>query len=146
MAVSDCITCDFHPQFIHRKFGVDFGERYQNDPVCREKSRQRTAIALSELFCQYTTIFPEPEREKQNIDWIGFQPLDFLNAALGGGIHYSPEEEIWTTEKPFARKTTLAEIAKLPDIVWETNPVYTQLLHQLAYKIFQPLLYYIHNT
>ncbi len=125
------ISCDFHPQFLNRKFGVDFGMEYQNDPFIREVWRFRAARGLYETFGQYATLFPRPELNESNIDWIGFQPLDFLNAALGGRIEYSSEEEIWTTDKPLAGVNTTAAVSALKDIDWTVNPVYNNLLAQL---------------
>ncbi len=125
---------DFHPQYLHRHCGMDFGRDYHMDPLLRRRETLRQQEALHRRFPRYGTLFPappKPDAEVREIEWIGVQPLDFLNAALGGRLEFSAEEAVWTPDKPLARIESLDDIAGLPEIDWDTQWLYQNFLRQL---------------
>mgnify|MGYP000932193411 CR=1 FL=1 len=86
------ILIDFHPQYLHRHFGADFGRDYHADPLRRRREGIRIQRELRQRFPRYETLFPAVTEQPVpvgEIEWIGLQPLDFLNAALGGRLEFS---------------------------------------------------------
>ena len=124
------ILVDFHPQYLHRFCGADFGRGYHLDSELRRRETERIREALYQRFGEYATLFPAPEPERTAIEWIGFQPLDFLNAALGGRLEFSAEKAVWTPDKPLAYVRTLEDVKRLPEIDWENQWLYQAFLAQ----------------
>ena len=124
------VSVDFHPKFLHDNYGVHFGEAYHADPFLRAREWRRVQQELHNRFGQYG-LFPAPAAEHAGVlDGIGIQPLDFLNAALGGRLEFMPAEAVWTPDKPLSHIETLDDVRALPEIDWETEPLYRNLLAQ----------------
>jgi len=125
------INISFHGKYAAREFGVDYGERYHLDPLYRLEQDRKAAIGYHQRFGKYGMGDPNP----QPSIGVGIQPLDFMNGAMGGRFHYSPDESVWTPDKPLAHIETMADVERLVDIDWEQNPVYQDLFRQI--KVLQ---------
>ena len=124
------ILVDFHPQYLHRFCGADFGRRYHFDFEFRNRETARIGMELHRRYGEFGSLFPAPEPERRAIGWIGFQPLDFLNAALGGRLEFSAEEAVWTPENPLAHVRSMEDVKQLPEIDWEKHWLYQAFLAQ----------------
>ena len=124
-------VCDFHPQFLHVHFQVDMGEAYYMDPEVRKQEIRKGQQGLYERYGHYSAVIPAPVEMPDVIAKIGFQPLDFLNAALCGKMEFRPDETVWTPEKPLQNVETMDDVLALPEIDWEQNTLYQNFLHQL---------------
>lgn len=121
---------DFNPEYLHRFCGADFGLRYHIDPLYREEQDGAVAAALRQRFPEYPSLFPAPE-ERVEIGW-GLQPLDFLNAARGARMAYASDAAIQSIDRSLAQLNCPAAIMAEPDIDWDQNPVWRDLLRQIG--------------
>lgn len=129
-------TLGFHPSYHAKEFGVDYGERFHKDPVYRTEQGHKCAKALYDRFGEYGMGDPEP---KATAISVGIQPLDFLNGALGGKMIYNPHESVWTPDKPLEHIETMEDLKKMPDIDWDSNPLYLDYWRQIdEMKKFHP--------
>ncbi|MHC4885694.1 MAG: hypothetical protein ACYTGH_11490, partial [Planctomycetota bacterium] len=107
------IGLDFHPSYHAQNFGVDYGERYHQDPLYRIEQNHRCAQALHERYGEYGLGNPSPAVTSIGME---IQPLDFLNGAWGSVMHYSAEEHVWTTDKPLSHIDSMDALTAMPDI------------------------------
>ncbi len=121
-------TLSFHPSYHSRRFGIDYGQKYHEDPFYRTEQANKCSRALHESFGKYGLGDPEP---CANGISAGIQPLDFLNAALGGKMCYSKDESVWTPEKPLEHIESMTDLEKIADINWDNNPVYLDQWRQI---------------
>lgn len=124
---NDSITLKFHPKYAAREFGVDYGKRYHLDPLYRVKQERKAALGYHRRFGRYGMGDPNPQPDIG----VAIQPLDFMNAAMGGRLEYHHDESVWTPDKPLSQVHTLADVEKLGDIDWERHPLYLDLFRQL---------------
>jgi hypothetical protein len=118
---------DFHPAYNARTYGIDYGERYHHDPLFRLAQEQQLAIRQHQRFGQYGMGDADP----QPVLGVGVQPLDFMNAALGGRMVFQREESVWTPDRPLEHVDSLDALERLGDIVWEENPLFQDLFRQV---------------
>lgn len=127
------VSVDLHPKYYHDLFGSDFGEQSHRDPFLRAREFRRTQQLLHEKYGRYGAIFPAPAPEDPNVlDSVSIQPLDFLNAALGGRLEFRCDEAVWTPDRPLKDITTLQDVENLPEIDWDKDPLYCDFLRQFA--------------
>lgn len=118
----------FHPSYYAKKFGIDYGQQYYEDPNYRLEQEQKCTKALHENFGDYGMGDPEPKVLALS---VGIQPLDFLNGALGGRMEYGSEETVWTPDKPLEHVETIQDLEAMPEVDWENNPLYLDYLGQI---------------
>jgi hypothetical protein len=121
------VSLFFHRAYYSREFGIDYGRRYHEDPLYRLEQEQKCSRALHGRFGEYGMGDPDPKISSFS---IGVQPLDFLNAALGGKMCHSASESVWTPEKPLSHIETMEDLKKTPDIDWKNNPLYLDIWRQ----------------
>ncbi|MHC4874091.1 MAG: uroporphyrinogen decarboxylase family protein [Planctomycetota bacterium] len=120
-------TLGFHPSYDAKEFGIDYGKEYHENPSYRVEQNHKYQKALHDRFGNYKMGNPDPQLTAIN---TGIQPLDFLNGAMGSVMNYSSDEHVWTTDKPLAHIETLADLEKMEDIDWDSNPLYLDYLKQ----------------
>ncbi len=122
---------DPHPKFNHRFFGMDYGEAFHCDPMYRASELERLQRELFERYHRYTAVVPATGfRENRTLPPVGIQPLDFLNAALGGRMVYTAEESVWTPDRPLEHVETLADVRALPELDWPNVPIFRDYCEQ----------------
>ena len=125
------VLFDPHPKFNHRHFGLDYGETFHRDPIHRARELERVRLALFERFGRFDGVVAERGcLEEGVLPPVGIQPLDFLNAALGGRLVYQPDEAVWTPDKPLAHIAALEDVRALPELHWPDVPVFRDACEQ----------------
>lgn len=125
------VILDPHPKFNHRFFGMDYGETYHRDPIYRARELERLQREQFECYHRYTAVVPARSfRETHTLPAVGIQPLDFLNAALGGRLLYSADEAVWTLDHPLSHIDGMADVEKLPELDWPNVPIFQEYCAQ----------------
>ena len=121
------VSLCFHHSYNSRFFGVNYGKRYHYDPIYRIESELKVAAGLYRKFGKYGMGQAEPLPTLG----VGIQPLDFLNAALGGKMVFRKDEAVQTPEKPLSNIRKISELEKLGDILWQDHPLFEDLFKQV---------------
>ncbi len=121
------VTLYFHPSYNSRHFGADYGQRYHYDPLYRIETDMKIAKCLYQQFSEYGMGNPDPKP----VLGVGIQPLDFMNAAMGGRMLFKKEATIETPDKPLSGIKTIEDIRKFDNIDWESNFFFQNVFVQI---------------
>jgi hypothetical protein len=79
---------DFSPKWYHDRFGLEFTERYWQDPIARTELNRSMRRVLREAFADVGLGEADP-KPMPNIDAYGHR---FMSAYWGCRIHYQPDQ------------------------------------------------------
>jgi len=125
--IKNSISFSYHPAYHFRVFGADYGARYHSDPLYRIEQDRKVSIGYYQRFGE----FGMGDRDPKPCLGVSIQPLDFMNAALGGKMEYHADESVWTPDKPLANIQSMADLAKLNDIDWDNHRLFLDLFRQI---------------
>ncbi|MEI7671214.1 MAG: hypothetical protein WCK00_03785 [Deltaproteobacteria bacterium] len=94
--ITNAISFSYHPAYHFRVFGADYGERYHSDPLFRIEQDRKVSIGYYQRFGE----FGMGDQDPKPCLGVSIQPLDFMNAALGGKMEYRSDESVWTIFSP----------------------------------------------
>ena len=121
------IALSFHPSYSHRQFGADYGRRYHYDPIFRIETDQMVVKGLYRIFGEYGMGDPDPTPALG----VSIQPLDFMNAALGGRMNFKEDASVETPDKPLSEIETISDVQELQDIDWHKNALLQDFFSQV---------------
>ena len=128
----DRIKCDvrlnFHLAYNSRHFNADYGQRYHCDPIYRIETDIKVARGLYQEFGEYGMGDPDPKPALG----VGIQPLDFMNAAMGGKILYYCDSAVHTPDRPLERIQTIEDVKRLENINWSEHGMFKDMFEQVA--------------
>lgn len=127
MRIDNSISFSFHPAYNSRHFAADYGQRYHCDPMFRIETDIKVAKGLYREFGEYGIGDPDPKPELS----VGIQPLDFMNAALGGQMIFKSDESVRTPDRPLSNIKCVSQLEKMGDIDWKNHPLFHELFRQV---------------
>ncbi len=125
--ITNSIIFSYHQAYHFRNFGADYGERYHMDPLYRIEQDRKVSIGYYQRFGE----FDMGDQDPKPCLGVSIQPLDFMNAALGGKMEYRMDESVWTPDKPLSNIQNMSDLEKLNDIDWDSHRLFLDLFRQI---------------